>query len=28
LKNVSGFIPGLVTAVSGSSTAADIIGFF
>lgn len=28
LKNVSGFIPGLVTAVSASSTAADIVGFF
>lgn len=28
LKNVSGFIPGLVTAVSGSTTASDIVGFF
>jgi len=28
LKNVSGFVPGLVTAVSSSSTAADIVGFF
>lgn len=28
LKNVSGFIPGIVTAVSASSTAADIVGFF
>jgi hypothetical protein len=28
LKNVSGFIPGLVTAVSASSTASDIVGFF
>jgi len=27
LKNVSGFIPGLITAVSSSSSATDIIGF-
>ena len=27
LVGVSGFVPGLITAVSGSSTAADIIGF-
>jgi len=28
LKNVSGFVPGLVSAVSSSSTASDIVGFF
>jgi hypothetical protein len=28
LKNVSGFVPGLVSAVSASSTASDIVGFF
>jgi hypothetical protein len=28
LKNISGFVPGLVSAVSSSTTAADIIGFF
>lgn len=28
LKNVTGFIPGLVSAVSSSSTASDIVGFF
>ena len=28
LKNISGFVPGLVSAVSSSKTAADIIGFF
>lgn len=27
LKNVSGFVPGLFTAVSGSSTATDIVAF-
>jgi hypothetical protein len=27
LKNVTGFIPGLITAVSSSSSATDIIGF-
>jgi hypothetical protein len=26
LKNVSGFVPGLITAVSASSTATDIVG--
>ena len=28
LKNVTGFIPGLITAVSASSSASDIVGFF
>lgn len=28
LVGVSGFVPGLITAVSGSSTASDIVGFF
>lgn len=28
LVGVSGFIPGLITAVSGSSTASDIVGFY
>lgn len=28
LKNVSGFVPGIITAVSSSSTASDIVGFF
>ena len=28
LKNISGFVPGLVTAVSSSTTASDIVGFF
>lgn len=27
LKNVSGFIPGLFTSISGSSTATDIVAF-
>ncbi len=28
LVGVSGFVPGLISAVSSSSTAADIVGFF
>lgn len=28
LVGVSGFVPGLITAVSSSSTASDIVGFF
>jgi hypothetical protein len=28
LKNISGFVPGLISAVSASSTASDIVGFF
>lgn len=28
LANISGFVPGLITAVSGSSTASNIVGFF
>ena len=27
LKNIQGFVPGLITAVSASSTASDIVGF-
>lgn len=28
LVGVSGFVPGLISAVSSSSTASDIVGFF